>query len=662
MLFELNSTLDLVCRGYNREDILLRTGEDVGYHSSGVTSQLKGIDRNKYKLEFVLTHNKRKDFVELIDLYKDAVIDKPDVFRKLGLAYYNDKGLSMRYIFEGAGFLDEFMEADKIHKIKSMKSGFVKKYNEESPGKVKELREKSQKALKAKKEASIKKAKKQAKQEKVLIEKAKEKNYFNIFEGFSRKVEEHSYSEGDAYVDKYNAKSPEEVMKEVFSQHFGEDDIEFDEKLILDNTALTFFAYVRSLDCYFDLMYGSEHGYHFFDSSSEADKNTLFEKESRIALFSDDEKNTPEKIQLEKEVHQWTVLDEIKRDLLAKNNVNWVTFWDENLDDARLWFAMECPVGCDWKREYSWIPKRVLDYEYTWPNFKPGVSTAHQAAKAANWKEFYKNEIAMWNNNPTFPKKWGTLQARLYANRLKYQESGRIFDNHQYYNGKLPIKTSEREQIFSKEILRGFRIGAFMPSSMGFTSFNTKLMQMVINNYKPESIYDFCMGWGERLFTALSNNIKYTGIDINEPVCEGNKLIAEHYNVDSNMYSIVCSDSAKIDNRKANDNAEAIITCPPYLDVEIFTDKGAENLPEDEFYEWFKTAVEMAINDSTKLVAIQTNQECKPHFMEKLKELGLKFEDEYALEKQISHMHRSKDGSVKRKKEYESMIIYKVVK
>ena len=50
LLFEKDSYLDLVCRGFDREYIKRMTGVDVGYYGCNVKSQLKGVNREQYKL------------------------------------------------------------------------------------------------------------------------------------------------------------------------------------------------------------------------------------------------------------------------------------------------------------------------------------------------------------------------------------------------------------------------------------------------------------------------------------------------------------------------------------------------------------------------------------------------------------------------------------
>ena len=53
LLFEKDSHLDLVCRGFDRDYIKKMTGVDVGYHGCNAKSQLKGVNREQYKIEYV---------------------------------------------------------------------------------------------------------------------------------------------------------------------------------------------------------------------------------------------------------------------------------------------------------------------------------------------------------------------------------------------------------------------------------------------------------------------------------------------------------------------------------------------------------------------------------------------------------------------------------
>lgn len=52
-LFKRDSHLDLVCRGFQREEVLHRSGFDIGVKGAGVRALLKGVDRLAYKATHV---------------------------------------------------------------------------------------------------------------------------------------------------------------------------------------------------------------------------------------------------------------------------------------------------------------------------------------------------------------------------------------------------------------------------------------------------------------------------------------------------------------------------------------------------------------------------------------------------------------------------------
>lgn len=60
-------------------------------------------------------------------------------------------------------------------------------------------------------------------------------------------------------------------------------------------------------------------------------------------------KNTP---QYKKAIQTYCKDDVFKRKTAKKNNLNYVVLWNEQ--DIEDWFALGCPDGHDWKKEYSW--------------------------------------------------------------------------------------------------------------------------------------------------------------------------------------------------------------------------------------------------------------------------------------------------------------------
>ena len=330
--------------------------------------------------------------------------------------------------------------------------------------------------------------------------------------------------------------------------------------------------------------------------------------------------------------NRWLGIREQKRKTARENNLNYIVFWDEKLEDAELWFAMNCPDGQDWICEYSWLPEReVLDYPLCELTGTP--TNLSKIVKHFQFFEFYWRELAIWHNNDTF-RNHGKVQAYLYANRYKYIN-------------KLP------NELNNAEILRGLTISGVV---RGYTVFDAKLMYEVIYKYKPKSIYDPCAGWGERMLVAHCSNVSYTGVDVNPGLIDGYVNMMNHYNmVDCELLH---GDSSQYDLERDYD---MVVTCPPYGDIEYYSDNGAENLKYDEFLTWWKAVVEKVAARNIKHFCFQINNRYRDDMLKIVENAGYQLIDElYFKSNKSSHFNRKKDG-VNLKTEKESMLVLELM-
>ena len=629
------SAEDMFLRGYNREDVLEATGEDIGYHGSKYRAKVKGIDRLEYRKKYILNNYTKADILFVLDGYGSAKMTKADIFEYFGLAYYNDNAMKLSDIFTALGYQDEFDSADYNYRQMNLSNLSVKKSEKSNSSK-----KVSKSSLKSKKrEAEM--LKKQALRQKKLEEKAKREEEKRKAQEEKKRLEEEKRLRQQK-IRKWHLDEIDETLEdfifERLAYYYGYSDISRDVELV-DDMFVSF--YVKSRDLYIDCNGSSIHGFHWFNKDSELDQNKLSEMND-ISLLSSNE--------IQQFIEVWTRKDVEKRDYLSKCNLNYVSFWDgKNFEDAKLWFGMDMPDGKDYLREYSWLPDKDLSsWQWEWPELKKGINIAINAARAMNGHEFYKREIALWNENPYYDNKWGNLQARLYANRFKYQNSGTHKEDNQYYRGKLP------DEINELELLRGFGISSVLNA---YTVFNNSLMSEVIEKYDIKSIYDPCAGWGERGFTAAVMGVSYFGVDINPKVVDGGRKMIGHYNLPRDKYSYICSDSSKYNVQ--NRMHDAVISCPPYFDTEHYTDEdgAAENMTEEEFLLWWDTVVKISVSPSTRVFAFQINQEWKERLSQIVLDNGWIFSEELTLTKQVSHKNRKQDGEGF-KKEYESMMVF----
>lgn len=324
----------------------------------------------------------------------------------------------------------------------------------------------------------------------------------------------------------------------------------------------------------------------------------------------------------------WSRRDVAKREHARAAGLNYVVLWAADGLDSELWAAMGMPVGRDWEREYSWLPDRIIERDVDVSGMPLSWRMLSAIVKDAQRSVFYEHELDLWDENPMRAGRWGTVRAYLYANRWHYLH-------------KLP------DELTDREILRAFRISGM---HIGFTSFDSEMMRRVIAGYGIESVYDPCSGWGERMMTCAMLGVGYEGCDINERLQPGYAKLAAK--VDGFAPMLHVGDAASQDVRTSPD---AIITCPPYMATEVYTDQGAENLCEQDFSVWWAGVVKRCSASCARVFAVQTNQACRQVFLDGLVAAGWRLETEliYARERK-GHFHRT---GLSEKHEFESMLV-----
>lgn len=375
--------------------------------------------------------------------------------------------------------------------------------------------------------------------------------------------------------------------------------------------------YDKGRDLFIEVNASWTHGGHWYDAEKDADVCAKWEEKAKDSKY------------YANALDVFTRRDVEKRNTARANNLNYVTFWDSDGMDADLWFAMGMPLGKDYEREYSWLPYHYIPEDVDVQNMHLSWRSLSAVVKDAQRKVFYKRELELWNENQLRNGKWGTVQAFLYANRYKYLN-------------KLPHELTDRM------LLRAFRISGL---HMGYTSFNSALMRQVIEKYNVNSVYDPCAGWGERMMTCGKLGVSYEGCDINSELFEGYKKLYEL--IDGFKPVLHNNDSV---NQLVTGDADAIITCPPYKGIEVYSDNGAENLSDEDFAAWWSEVVKNCSYSKAKVFAVQTNQACRKVFTDALVAQGWEFKEELVFDNnQKSHFHRV-SGMTKR--EYESMLVF----
>lgn len=370
--------------------------------------------------------------------------------------------------------------------------------------------------------------------------------------------------------------------------------------------------YVKSRDLYIELHAEFFHGCHWYDANSESDVSMI---QSWDAC----------------DIDVWTCKDIIKREDARRGNLNYVVFWGEKGEDMDLWFAMGCPDGQDWRRVYSWLPQRDVIHAPAIPKLTGTMRNLSQVAKAYQFDVFFARELKLWKDNPVFRKL--DLRTWLYLNRLHY----------------LNKRPGGPGALTDLEVMRGFNISGIL---RGYTVFNASLMDEFVARYDIKSIYDPCAGWGERMLYAYTHDIVYFGVDVNQDLKPGYMRMMSDFAM--RKQRVVFADSAVY---QPNVLSDAVITCPPYGDIEKYSPYGAENLNETDFLAWWDAVVKNSKQTGAKYFAFQVNQRWRNPMASVIASNDYYFVDElFGDNALVGHFNRKSGQSNKR--EFESFLIF----
>lgn len=212
--------------------------------------------------------------------------------------------------------------------------------------------------------------------------------------------------------------------------------------------------------------------------------------------------------------------------------------------------------------------------EYEWyKNHKGGLTpvTSNNKIVLTFQPHFYEIEKRLWLENKD------DLRQKLVSNRIKYIEK-------------------DEYQLTDKEVLRGFKISG---KHIGFSHFNPCWMKYFIEKYNITSVYDPTGGWGHRLLG--SNNIKYIYNDLDERTYIGCKAIAQTFAMENKVF--YNQDATKF---TPEEDYEAIFTCPPYHNTEIY--QNGPYTDYDEYLLFWRNVVLASRKDAKYFAYVINNQ------------------------------------------------------
>jgi hypothetical protein len=214
-----------------------------------------------------------------------------------------------------------------------------------------------------------------------------------------------------------------------------------------------------------------------------------------------------------------------------------------NVKDEYL--ALKNNIDTNLFKQGKWISK----FSYKYPYIDYYVDLSNVGNKASD----YFHQVERWKCDATgYPspqKTWETERFRLTLFKALFS---------------LKVKEINPQVLRNLISLRKYIAAQFRPSAA----------KTIYEVYKPETVLDFSMGWGDRLLAAHASHYvkRYVGIDPNINLFEGyGKQVRTYDCIWGKMKEIqtICG-RAEDENVVLDDQFDMIFTSPPYFDKEKY--------------------------------------------------------------------------------------------
>lgn len=113
-------------------------------------------------------------------------------------------------------------------------------------------------------------------------------------------------------------------------------------------------------------------------------------------------------------------------------------------------------------------------------------------------------------------------------------------------------------------------------------------------------IFDPFAGGSVRGIVAEQLGFRYTGIDLRAEQIQANIQNAEEIGCDLSKINWINDNSLNMDNHIQDDSADLVFTCPPYFDLEVYSD-DPEDISNMEYEEFEKIYTEILVKSAAKL-------------------------------------------------------------
>ena len=661
-LFDENSVLDLVCRGWSRERVLATTGIDPGYHNASVKTELKGVDRHVYKIEHVKQRVGLSVARDLVEQFGACERDKAGVLEQLGL-HDAVNLIKLADLFTGLGLGVEFRDADRRARRSTMRAGMVAQYGTDNPFKLDSFQEKAAQTREDRygarytmAEGSVfaDEARKKGRKTRYARErytrvltpdeiarrsartaKTVRSRYGvdhvsqipSVRAAQSQRAQQfaHQWAEKarQASIERYGVPHPN--MREEFRQEVSKrmSSARVQQQSLATKKRNGTLATSSSEDAVYELLcdYVNQHGMTVVRQYRDEERYPFAvdfyipERDLFIEL-NGSWSHGGHWYEAEREMDQKTVQTWLKKGKKSKYYRVALETWTKR--DVRKREAA-CQAGLNYVT--LWDGSETLFDTHLW--FALGAPDGRDWEREYSWLDLYESltdlrsglesQVQQWsqiNLNEAGPRQisWLARSAvweTFYARELQMWEADEV--HHRKWGHLRARLLANRLHYLGRlpesalEVVRGLSISGEIRS---YSTFVNTAMTAVLDQYKPTSLYDPCSGWSERMLTCVQRGVMYTGTDISEAVVQAHKSLIDRLGL--THADVTLGDSATRDMRGGSH--EMVLTCPPYGNTEVYTENGAENLDDEAFLGWWKRVVTMSIAPTTRIFAFQISE------------------------------------------------------
>ena len=711
-LFDENSVLDLVCRGWSRERVLARTGIDPGYHNASVKTELKGVDRHAYKIEHVKQRVGLPVARDLVGQFATCELDKAGVLEQLGL-HDAVNLIKLADLFTGLGLGEEFRDADRRSRRSTMRAGMVAQYGTDNPFKLDDFQEKAAQTREERygarytlAEGSVfaDEARKKGRETRYARERytrvltpdeiarrsarAAETSRLrygvdNFNQTLSaraaqrRRAEQHGKEWAEkarqTSIERYGVPSPnmrEESRREV-SRRMSSARVQ--QQSLATKKRNGTLATSSSEDAVYELLcdYTNQHGMtvvrQYRDEKRYPFAVDFYIPERDLFIeLNGSWSHGGHWYEVDREMDQKTVQTWLRKGKKSKYYRVALETWTKRdvrkreaarqaeLNYVTLWDGSETLSDTHLWFALGAPDGRDWEREYSWLDLPESLADLRSGleGQAEQWADIDVTEAGSrqisWLARSAV---WETF----YVRELQMWEQD---DVHHRKWGRLRARLLTNRLHYlgrlpesALEVVRGLAISGEIRS---YSTFVNTAMTAVLDQYKPMSLYDPCSGWGERMLTCVQRGVTYTGTDISEAVVQAHQGLINRLGLTD--VSVSLGDSATRDMRGGSH--EMVLTCPPYGDTEIYTKNGAENLDDTAFLEWWGSVVRMSVALSTYVFAFQISEKWRQRMTDIAgQELGegWRLADEIDASTSDSHFQRAQST---KKRRGETMVVF----